>query len=177
MKKSVLLLIVGLGLTLMGKTQNLDDHVWKLTLKIEGSDRKAGLGFQYTLREQWAFPFMVGLGEEFQERKWNDWYMEIWPHYLFGQGKWCIPLGIVGGVRFMNDYGHHFPAFFVGGAGGVLYRLKCHEIGINVGVKYGKRHHLLQHSEEWGKVSGRETYREKPFFFTIYYLFSTRGRR
>lgn len=172
MKKMALLLIVGAGLTFMGKAQHPEGRDRKLTVKIEGSDRKAGLGFQYTVRQRWAFPFVAGLSKEFQERKWNDWYMELWPHYLFGRGKWRFPLGMVGGVRIMNDYGHHFPVFYAGGAGGVLYRPKCHGIGINVGAKYGERHHLLRHSEDWGKVSARETYREKPFFFTVYYQFS-----
>lgn len=172
MKKIVLLLALGLGLAFTGKTQDLTGPPSRLALKVEGSDRKVGLGVQYTIRQQWVFPVVAGLGKEFQEGKWNDWYMEFWPHYLFGRKKWRFPLGMITGIRFMKDYGYHFPAFYGGAAGGVLYQLSCHGIGITAGAKYGKRLHLLRHTEEWGKVEARETYREKPFFFTVYYQFS-----
>lgn len=172
MKQMMILWVVLLGISATGKSQTVaKPSSGKFALGIEGSDREAGIHLQYAVRDRWYIPVSVGICNGFNERKWNDRYMDIAPYYLFGKGKWRFPLGVVGGMRFLKDYGSRFTAFYGGIYGGTLYRCRQHGIGIDVGAKYGKKYHLLEQSAEWGSVAASETYREKPFFFKIYYRF------
>lgn len=160
-----------LGLSFIAGAQPVEIRKGEFAWELAGSNRRVGLGGQYTLQQRWNFSLMAGLCNEFQEKKWNDGYMEFLTGYSFHRKKWRFPFGILGGIRWLNDYGHHFPVCYGGMYGGVFYRFSGQGIGVQLGAKYGKKDHLLQYSGDWGKVSGYETYRERPLFFTVYYQF------
>lgn len=136
----------------------------------------AGVGLQYGLSGRLFLPLSVGISNAFNEKKWNDWYVVVQPYYLLGHRKVQFPVGVLGGIRLMNDYGNHFPVFYGGVHGGVLYHRGRHGFGVNVGVKYGKKNHLLSHTETWGRVEAYETYREQPLFFAVRYQFAFKTR-
>lgn len=151
--------------------QNEEIRTHKYALWGEVSNRNVGIGFQYKLDERWHIPLVVGICNEFNERKWNDWYIDLQPYYLLGKRKVQFPVGAVGGVRLMNDYENYFSSWFYGLYGGGLYRNKHHGLGLNIGVKFGKKYHLLKNAESWGMVEVYETYQERPFFFSVRYQF------
>lgn len=88
MKQMIILWVVLLGISATGKSQTeAKPSPGKFALGIEGSDREAGIRLQYAVRNRWYIPVSVGICNGFNERKWNDRYMDIAPYYLFGKGK------------------------------------------------------------------------------------------
>ena len=173
MKNGLLIILICCFVgNLNAQIDNKPEGFKKYAILAEISNREAGMGIKYTWDNKWFIPLSVGISNEFHERKWNDWYLNLKPYYLLGHRRICFPVGLTGGIRFINDYGYHFPVVWGGAYGGALYRLGSNqEIGVNVGVKYGKKSHLIKRDEIWGTVSAYETYRERPVFFEVNYSY------
>lgn len=149
------------------------EHLYsRYALKAEVSNHSVGIGLHYNIRSRWFLPITAGVSHEFHEKKWNDWYVKLQPYYLLGSAKLRFPVGGLMGIKGMNDYGHHFPVVYYGVYGGLLYTTGRQGIGVNIGVKHGKHHHLLHYDGAWAKITARETYRERPVFFSICYQFT-----
>lgn len=145
--------------------------VYKIAVQGEVTHKNLAFGFQYSPLNRIYLPLSIGVGKEFNEKKWNDWFVVLKPYYLLGERRIQFPVGVLFGLRQLKDHTHHFPVFYGGVYTGMTYRMQRHQVGLDVGAKFGKDRHILNSRESYGTIEASEWYKEQTLFYSLRYLY------
>jgi hypothetical protein len=116
-------------------------------------------------------PVSIGISSNFIEKKYNDLSVEVWPNYQFQKNNFRFPVGILTGVKWVRTYDYSYAVFNYGFYSGISYSFGQNEIGLNAGVKFGKRRYTVETQTSIGNISAYETYKENPLLLMITYSF------
>ncbi|MGE0077612.1 MAG: hypothetical protein AB7S48_07120 [Bacteroidales bacterium] len=129
------------------------------------------IGYNFEPLKKINIPMSIGLSSNFIETKYNDFSVEVWPNFQFQRRNFRFPLGFLTGVKWVKTYDYSYTVFNYGLYSGVSYRFGKNEIGLNAGVKFGKRRYIIESQTSIGNISAYETYKENPLLLMITYSF------
>jgi hypothetical protein len=130
---------------------------------------QVGYGFEPISRVN--VPVSIGISSNFIEKKYNDFSVEVWPNFQFQKNNFRFPVGVLTGVKWVKTYDYSYAVFNYGLYSGVSYCFGRNEIGLNAGVKFGKRRYIIETQTSIGDISAYETYKENPLLLMLTYSF------
>lgn len=129
------------------------------------------IGYSFEPISRVNVPVSIGISSNFIEKKYNDFSVEVWPSYQLQRKNFRFPLGLMAGVKWVNTYDYSYAVFNYGLYSGVSYSFGRNEIGLNAGVKFGKRRYIIEKQTSVGDILAYETYKENPLLLMITYSF------
>lgn len=129
------------------------------------------VGYSFEPISRVNVPVSIGISSNFIEKKYNDFSVEVWPNYQLQRKNFRFPLGLMIGVKWIKNYDYSYAVFNYGLCSGVSYSFGRNKIGLNAGVKFGKRSYIIEKQTSIGDISTYETYKENPLLLMITYSF------